>query len=78
MVLYHYGKHIELLNICGNSSKTQRMDLPPEEKKDFDHFIKTHRDVFGVQDNTLAWIIPMKQKLLHHFPEVICVDTVNQ
>ena len=33
MVLYHDSKHNELLNSCDNSSKTQRMDLPPEEKK---------------------------------------------
>ena len=82
MVLYHDGKHNELLNICDNSS-TQRMDLPPEEKADVDHFIKTHWNAFSVQHNKslfigLAWVIPMEQKLFHHFPEVICVDTVNQ
>ena len=42
MVLYHDGKHNELLHICDNSSKTQHMDLPAEEKTDVDHFIKTH------------------------------------
>ena len=82
MVLYHDGKHNELLNICDNSSKTQRMDLPPEEKTDVDHFIKTHRNAFSVEDNKslfigLAWVIPMEQKLFHHFPEVICVDTTS-
>ena len=33
MVLFHDGKHNELLNNCDNSSKTQRMDLPHEEKQ---------------------------------------------
>ena len=42
MVLFHDGKHNELFNICENASQTQRMDLPPEEKTDFDHFIKSH------------------------------------
>ena len=82
MVLYHDGKHNELLNICDNSSKIQRMDLPPEEKTDFDLFIKTHWNIFGNQDNKslfigLAWVITMEQKLFQHLPEVICVDTVN-
>ena len=49
------------------------MDLPPEEKADFDHFIKTHNNVFSIQDNKslficLAWVIPMEQ---HHFPVLI-------
>ena len=56
MVLFHDVKHNELLNICDNSSKTQRMDLPPEEKTDVDHFIKTHRNVFSVQDNKSLFI----------------------
>ena len=66
MVLYHDGKNNELLNICDNSSKAQRMDLPPEEKTDVDHFIKTHWNAFSVQDNILlfmglAWVIPIIQ-----------------
>ena len=83
MVLYHDGKHDKLLNICDNSSQAQHLQLPPKEKIDFDHFIKTHWNVFGVQDNEslfigLLWVIPMEQKKFHHFPEVICIDTVNQ
>ena len=37
MVLYHDGKHNELLNVCHYFSETQ-----PEEKTDFDQFIKIH------------------------------------
>ena len=82
MVLYHDGKNNELMNICDNSPQTQRMHLPPHEKSDFDHFIKSHRNAFSVQHNKslfigLAWVIPMEQKLFHHFPEVICVDTTS-
>ena len=25
----------------------------------------------------LAWVLPMEQNFFHHFPEVICVDTVS-
>ena len=82
MVVYHDGKHNELLNICNNSSQTLRIALPPEEKTDFDHFIKTHRNVFDVQHHKslfigFTWVLPMEQKLFHHFPEVICVDAVH-
>ena len=57
--------------------------LPPEEKTGFDHFKKTHQNVFGVHDNKslfidLTWVIPMKQKLFHHFSKVIFIDTLNQ
>ena len=24
-----------------------------------------------------AWILPMEQKNFHHFPEVICIDTLS-
>ena len=76
MVLYHDGKHNKLLNIFDNSSITQHMNLPPKEKTYFDHFIKTHQNALSVQDNKSlfighAWVIPMDQKLFHHFPEVI-------
>ena len=68
MVLFHDCTYNELLNICDNSFKTQCMDLPPEEKTDFDDFIKPHWNVFSVQENkslfiSLAWVIPMEQKL---------------
>ena len=56
MVLFHVGKHNELLNICDNSSETQRMDLPPEEKTDFHHFKKTHLNVISTQDNKSLFI----------------------
>ena len=63
MIFFHAVKHNKLFNICDNSFKTQRMDLPPEEKPDFDHFIKTHWNVLNVQDNKslsigLVWAIP--------------------
>ena len=59
------------------------MNLPPQERTDFDQFINTHRNVFRVQHHkslfiSLAGVIFMEQKLFHQFPEVICVDTVNQ
>ena len=83
MLLYHYGKHNELLNICDNSSRIQCINLPPGEKTDFDQFINTHQNIFGVQCHKslvigLAWILCIEQKQFHHLSEVICVDTVNQ
>ena len=73
MVLYHDGKHNKSLNICDNSSKIQRMHLPPEEKTDFGHFMKTHRIVFGVQQNKslfigLAWEVPIEKKTISSLP----------
>ena len=43
------------------------MDLPPEEKTDFDHFGKIHRNICCVQHNKplfigLAWVMPIEQK----------------
>ena len=55
IVLYHDGKHNKLL----------RMKSPPEEKIDFDQFINTHQNLFGIQHNKslfigLAWVLPME------------------
>ena len=58
------------------------MHLHTEEKTDFDYFIKTHRNIFGVQGNKclfigLICVIPMERKRFHHFAELICVDAGN-
>ena len=58
------------------------MNLPPQERTDFDQFINTHRNVFRVQHHkslfiVLAWVLTIEQKLFHHFHEVIFVGTVS-
>ena len=73
MILYHDGKHNNL-NVWTYLLK---------KKTDVDHFIKTYWNILGVQHNKsffigVAWVIPMEQKLFHHFPDVISVDIVNQ
>ena len=82
MALYHDGKHNESLNICDKSSKIKRMYLPLEEKTDFNQFVNIHCNIFGMKYHKslfigLVWVIPMEQKLFHHFPDVIRVDTVH-
>ena len=57
MVLYHDGIQNELLNICDSSSKAQRMNLPPEEKINFDQFINTHWNIFCVQYNKSLFLV---------------------
>ena len=84
MVLYHDGEHNELLNICDYSSKTQHMDLPPEEKTCFGNFIYKHIGMYLVFKTinpyllVFVWVIAMEQKLFHHFSEVICIHTFSQ
>ena len=78
IVLFHDGKHNELLNIYDNSSQTQRMDLPPEEKTDFDHFIKTHWNVFRVQNNQSLFLslIDFYNDLMTMCSSDSCIDSL--
>ena len=58
------------------------MNLPPEEKVDLEKFVDGHCDILHVEKEKalfigLAWVLPIEQKIFHHFPEVICVDTTS-
>ena len=58
------------------------MNLPPDEKVDLEKFVDGHRNILQVEKEKalfigLAWVLPIEQKFFHHFPEVICVDTVS-
>ena len=82
MVLYHDGKKNQLINLCQTDSRTQWMNLPPDEKVDLEKFVDGHRNILQVEKEKalfigLAWVLPIEQKFFHHFPEVICVDTVS-
>ena len=60
----------------------QWMNLPPDEKLDLEKFVNGHCNILHVGKEKalfigLAWVLPMEQKKFHHFPEVICVDTVS-
>ena len=48
---------------------------------DLEKFVNGHCDILHVgKEKALfigfAWVLPMEQNIFHHFPEVICVDTV--
>ena len=58
------------------------MNLPSDKKVDLEKFVDGHRNILQVEKEKalfigLAWVLPMEQKFFHHFPEVICVDTVS-
>ena len=58
----------------------QWMNLPPDEKLDLEKFV--NGNTLHIRKEIalfigLAWVLPMKQKNFHHFPEVIYVDTAN-
>ena len=60
----------------------QWMNLPPDEKLDLEKFVNGHRNILydGKEKALLiglAWVLPMEQNFFHHFPEVICVDTLS-
>ena len=60
----------------------QWMSLPPDEKFDLEKCVNGHCTILHVGKEKilfigLAWVLPMEQKVFHHFSEVICVDTLS-
>ena len=74
---------IQLMNLFQSDSQMQWMGLPPVEHLDLEKFVDGHCTILHMGKEKVlfivlfAWILPMEQKMFHHFPEVIYVDTVS-
>ena len=58
----------------------QWMNIPPDEHLDLEKIVNGHHNVLHVGKEKvffigLTWVLPMEQKIFHHFLEVIFVDT---
>ena len=80
MVLYHEKNQI--INLCQSDSRMHLMDLSPDKKLDLEKFVNDHSNILHVGKEKALFYWPCMgfthgTNILHHFPEVICVDIVS-